>query len=82
MNYCDDNGCQNRKRNHLEGNEPTDNLSNISDAYKKSCDSKTITLKKETAEEIILLINNLINGKQPYYKKQKEALKVLESKLV
>jgi hypothetical protein len=21
MNYCDDNGCQNRKRNYVEGNE-------------------------------------------------------------
>ena len=43
---------------------------------------EAVTLKKETAEELLLLINNLINGKQPYYKKQKDALKILESKLV
>ena len=43
---------------------------------------ETITLKKDTAEELLLLINNLKAGHKPYYKKQKEALKVLESKLV
>ena len=43
---------------------------------------ETIVLKKETAKELLLLINNLIMGKQPYYKKQKDALKVLESKIV
>ncbi len=42
---------------------------------------ETITLKKETAEELLLLKNNLINGKKPCYKKQKDALKVLESKI-
>jgi hypothetical protein len=50
----------------------------------KTCShyGQKITLKKETAEELLLLINNLINGKKPYYKKQTDALKVLESKLV
>ena len=43
---------------------------------------ETITLKKETAEELLLLINNLIAGHKPYYGKQKEALKILESKVV
>lgn len=43
---------------------------------------QTITITKETAEQLVLLINNLKNNKKPYYKKQKEALEVLESKLV
>ena len=43
---------------------------------------ETITLKKETAEELLLLINNLINGKKPYFKKQIKALKSLEEKLI
>ena len=43
---------------------------------------ETITLKKETANQLLLLIVNLINGKKPYYKKQKDALKILESKVV
>jgi hypothetical protein len=48
----------------------------------KIMNTETITLKKETAQELMLLINNLIEGKKPYYKKQIHALKVLESKLV
>ncbi len=43
---------------------------------------ETIVLEKETAKELHLLIINLIMGKQLYYKKQKDALKVLESKIV
>lgn len=43
---------------------------------------ETITLKKDTAEQLHLLITNLKAGKQPYYKKQKDALKILESKLL
>ena len=43
---------------------------------------ETIVLEKETAKELHLLIINLIMGKKPYYKKQKDALKVLESKIV
>lgn len=42
----------------------------------------TITIKKETAEQLELLINNLINGKKPYFKKQIEAYEVLKSKIV
>ena len=43
---------------------------------------ETITLEKETAIQLLLLIGNLAEGKQPYYKKQKEALEVLKSKIV
>jgi hypothetical protein len=44
--------------------------------------TETIILKKETAIQLNLLISNLINGKEPYYKKQKEALAILQSKIV
>ena len=30
MNYCDENGCQNRKRNYVEGNKQESNLSSNS----------------------------------------------------
>jgi len=43
---------------------------------------ETIVLKKETAKELLLLIDNLIMGKKPYYKKQIAALRALESKVV
>lgn len=43
---------------------------------------ETITLKKETAVELSLLIDNLIAGKKPYYKKQLQALEILKSKIV
>ena len=43
---------------------------------------ETITLKKETAVELELLIDNLIAGKKPFYKKQKDALAIFKSKLV
>lgn len=43
---------------------------------------ETITLKKETAVQLDLLISNLIAGKKPHYKKQKEALAILKSKIV
>ena len=41
-----------------------------------------ITITKETAEQLDLLINNLINGKKPYFTKQIEAYEVLKSKIV
>lgn len=43
---------------------------------------ETITIKKETALELELLIDNLIAGKKPYYAKQKQALAIFKSKLV
>ena len=45
-------------------------------------ESETIGLKKETALELNLLIDNLIAGKKPFYKKQKDALAIFKSKLV
>jgi len=48
----------------------------------KIMEIETIVLEKETAKDLHLLIINLIMGKQLYYKKQKDALKVLESKIV
>jgi hypothetical protein len=42
---------------------------------------ETITIKKETAKELELLICNLMNGKKPYFKKQIEAYEVLKSKI-
>lgn len=43
---------------------------------------ETITLRKETALELNLLIDNLIAGKKPYYKKQLQALETFKSKIV
>ena len=43
---------------------------------------ETVTLRKETAEQLDLLIINLMNGKKPYFKKQVDAYEVLKSKIV
>jgi hypothetical protein len=42
MNYCDDNGCQNRKRNYVEGNDLIADVSQQRElllAYHKHLDS-------------------------------------------
>lgn len=43
---------------------------------------ETITLKKENAVQLHLLILHLLKGGKPYYKKQKNALSELVNKVV
>lgn len=44
--------------------------------------SETITLKKETAIQLTLLIDNLMAGKKPFYKKQKNAFEILKKEIL
>lgn len=46
-----------------------------------SMSSDTISINREDAKQLDLLVTNLINGKRPFYKKQKEALEHLKLQL-